>query len=53
MLRVEVLDGLAEGDEVVVAGGDGLVEGVRVRTTVKAPAERLRTPKGSSSGLTL
>jgi HlyD family secretion protein len=53
MLRVEVLDGLAEGDEAVVAGGDGLTEGTRVRTTLRPPAEGMRAPKGGPSRLTL
>jgi RND family efflux transporter MFP subunit len=37
MLRVEVLDGLREGDQVVVSGGGALEEGRRVRGTVKPP----------------
>jgi RND family efflux transporter MFP subunit len=37
MLRVEVLDGLREGDQVVVSGGAALQEGKRVRGTVKPP----------------
>lgn len=53
MLRVEVLDGLAEGEEVVVAGGDGLTEGARVGSTIKPPAEGMRLPKGATSRLTL
>jgi len=53
MLRVEVLDGLAESEEVVVAGGDGLTEGARVRTTIRPPAEGMRSSKGASSKLTL
>jgi multidrug efflux pump subunit AcrA (membrane-fusion protein) len=53
MLRVEVLDGLAEGEEVVVAGGDGLTEGARVRSTIRPPAEGMRSSKGGSSKLTL
>ena len=38
MLRVEVLDGLAEGEQVVVAGADSLAEGARVRETIKPPS---------------
>jgi RND family efflux transporter MFP subunit len=53
MLRVEVLDGLAEGEEVVVAGGEGLSEGTRVTATPRPPAEGMRTPKGAASKLTL
>jgi RND family efflux transporter MFP subunit len=53
MLRVEVLDGLAEGEEVVVAGGEGLTEGTRVQATERPPAEGMRTPKGAASKLTL
>jgi HlyD family secretion protein len=53
MLRVEVTDGLAEGDEVVVAGGEGLTDGARVRATEKPPADGMRAPKGGQSGMTL
>jgi multidrug efflux pump subunit AcrA (membrane-fusion protein) len=40
LLRVEVEDGLAEGDLVVVDGQDKLSDGARVRPTVK-PADKL------------
>jgi RND family efflux transporter MFP subunit len=53
MLRVEVLDGLSEGEEVVVAGGEGLADGARVKATVKPPADGVKAPKGGQSGLTL
>jgi multidrug efflux pump subunit AcrA (membrane-fusion protein) len=39
MLRVEVLDGLREGDQVVVSGSGALQEGKRVHATVKPPFE--------------
>ena len=38
MLQVEVLEGLEQGDEVIVAGGDGLLEGARVHATRRASA---------------
>jgi multidrug efflux pump subunit AcrA (membrane-fusion protein) len=37
LLRAEVLSGLAEGDQVAVAGLDNLRNGARVRATVRAP----------------
>lgn len=40
LLRVEISDGLAEGDEVVVEGGDQLKPGKRVVTTLR-PADKM------------
>ncbi len=37
LLRVEVLDGLAEGEPIVVSGFDKLKDGSRVTQTVRAP----------------
>jgi multidrug efflux pump subunit AcrA (membrane-fusion protein) len=37
MLRIEVIEGLREGEPVVVGGADGLGDGARVRETVKPP----------------
>jgi HlyD family secretion protein len=41
LLRVQVLNGLAEGDLVVIEGQDKLAEGARVTTTLK-PADKLK-----------
>ena len=40
LLRVEVLDGLAEDEPVVVSGFDGLKEGSRVTQSVRAPDQK-------------
>ena len=41
LLRVQVLTGLAEGDEVVVEGQDKLAEGARVAAVTK-PADKMK-----------
>jgi hypothetical protein len=50
MLKVEVLDGLVEGDQVVVSGADALSDHCRVSATVRAPAAGASsTPVGASA----
>jgi HlyD family secretion protein len=41
LLRVQILSGLGEGDEVVVEGQDKIAEGARVATTLR-PADKLK-----------
>jgi HlyD family secretion protein len=41
LLRVQVLSGLAEGDQVIVEGQDKIAEGARVAATVR-PADKLK-----------
>jgi RND family efflux transporter MFP subunit len=53
MLRVEVLDGLAEGDQVVVGGATGLREGRRVRASIKAPVEGVAPSSVTRSKMSL
>jgi multidrug efflux pump subunit AcrA (membrane-fusion protein) len=48
MLHVEVKDGLAEGEQVVIGGGEALREGARVKATV-APFADAKSSSGSSS----
>lgn len=50
MLRVEVLSGLAAGDQVVVAGMDALEPGTKVKTTFQPPNPNASLPKRASSG---
>lgn len=45
MLRTEILGGLAEGDEVVVAGMNELTAGARVKTTVQKASADAVAPK--------
>jgi len=52
MLQVEVLEGLDEGDEVVVSGVESLVDGTRVRTTRRTSAP-LRSSNHVSAGASL
>jgi HlyD family secretion protein len=46
-LRVEVLDGLVEGDELVVEGFEALVEGARVTATPKPLAKEAPVPESA------
>lgn len=47
MLRVEVLSGLSDGDEVVVGGIDALQPGARVKATAKPASSAAILPKSS------
>lgn len=49
MLRVEVLAGASEGEQVVIAGADGLKPGMRVRATVKPLDMNTPLPKASAN----
>ena len=53
MLRVEVLSGLAEGEQVVVGGGDALAEGARVSATIKPPSDGALPSRSTRSGMSL
>ena len=50
MLRVEVLNGLAEGDRVVTAGVDGLTPNAKVKATFEPPNKNSVMPKTSAGG---
>jgi len=51
MLRVEVLSGVNEGEQIVVSGAESLGEGVRVRPTEKAPDHTAPAPTRPKAGL--
>lgn len=51
MLRVEILSGLAEGEQVVVAGADVLKPGAKVTATEKAPDVTAPAPNRPKAGL--
>jgi HlyD family secretion protein len=53
MLRVEVLNGLAEGEQVVVSGGEGLAEGARVKATIRPPEASARSTPSARAGMSL
>ncbi len=50
MLRVEVLSGLAEGDQVVTAGVDALTPNAKIKATYEAPNKNSVMPKSSTGG---
>ena len=50
MLRVEVLEGLSEGDHLVVSGGDVLSENARVAETFGAQSKDTAQPKPTTGG---
>jgi multidrug efflux pump subunit AcrA (membrane-fusion protein) len=53
MLRVEVLDGLREGDPVVVSGAAALQEGKRVHATTKPPFDGVAPSSVTRSKMSL
>ena len=53
MLRIEVLDGLTEGEQVVVAGRGSLEEGARVRATTRPPISGAGPSNATRSGMSL
>jgi HlyD family secretion protein len=52
LLRVQILSGLGEGEEVVVEGQDKLSEGARVATTLRAADKLKPLPDASQPGQT-
>ncbi len=50
MLRVEILTGLAEGDQIVIVGMDTLTPGVKVKATAQPPNMNAVLPKASAGG---
>lgn len=53
MLRVEVINGLREGDQVVVSDGAKLTENMRAKATIRPPADGAVSPHGTRSKLSL
>jgi HlyD family secretion protein len=51
MLRVEILGGVSEGEQLVVNGAESLAEGTRVRASEKAPDMTAPTPPRPKAGL--
>lgn len=50
MIRVEILSGLAEGEQVVISSTDGLKPGARVAPTFQAQSKSAVAPKASAGG---
>ncbi len=51
MLRVEVVSGVNEGEQLVVLGGETLAEGARVKVTEKPPDVAAAAPNRAKAGL--
>lgn len=51
MLKVEILEGVSEGEELVLSGADSLTAGARVTTSLAKPEAELPGPKRAQLGL--
>jgi HlyD family secretion protein len=53
MVRVEVIEGIAEGEQVVVSGARALDEGTRVKTTIAPPFDGVIPSKATRAKMSL
>jgi multidrug efflux pump subunit AcrA (membrane-fusion protein) len=53
MVRVEAIEGLAEGEQVIVSGGGALGEGARVKTTMQPPFDGVVPSKATRAKMSL
>jgi hypothetical protein len=53
MVRVEVIEGISEGEQVVVSGAHALDEGTRVKTTVAPPFDGVIPSKTTRAKMSL